>query len=82
MTEPEPYKFQRSVLDGMALPPGHWALWGSSTVIVCCPHCGGVSTLGDGHQIAADGTISPSLVHEPCGWYLFAQLLSWQPPTS
>lgn len=55
----------------------------------CCPRCGLVATLakrrpehGRGHDVAADGAVSPSLVcpFPPCTWHVFVQLEDWGAP--
>lgn len=29
------------------------------------------------HHIAADGTVSPSVLFQPCGWHEFVKLIGW-----
>jgi hypothetical protein len=38
---------------------------------VCCPSCGHRSSLGNKHEIAPDGSVSPSYVctHDGCGFH-------------
>jgi len=70
--------------------PGQW--WAGLSgvdrprwVSVRCPLCGKSASIsrpgGEGHQIAADGTVTPSLVcpHEPCTWHVMAKLAGWIP---
>lgn len=47
------------------------------SAIIYCPKCD--QRLGLTHQIADDGTVSPSLVctHEPCDFHEFVQLVGW-----
>jgi hypothetical protein len=62
-------------------PPGHWSplrdggRWSAS---IACPQCGVLATLTD-HSIAADGTVSPSVVcpTSGCSWHVQARLLGW-----
>lgn len=74
----------------MPSPPPHlpyWYLAGDEPdwryVVVCCPH-GHLSTLrhlsrNEGHQIAPDGTVSPSVVcpHDGCDFHEFVRLENW-----
>ena len=47
---------------------------------VTCPNCGRTATLTD-HDIAADGTVTPSLVcpHGGCGFHDHVKLVGWMP---
>lgn len=56
---------------------------GRRSATVCCPKCGGSSTL-EVHTIAEDGTVRPSLgcrwklKGEPaCGWHAWVKLDGW-----
>lgn len=52
---------------------------GRRSAKVWCGGCGGFGFL-DGHDIADDGTVSPSLVcPHGCGWHVWAQLELWPP---
>ncbi len=67
--------------------PGSWFLLGEAPLrVVCvrCAACGRDSTLhhlhdGSGHQIAADGTVHPSIVcpHAGCSWHVWGRLDGW-----
>lgn len=53
-------------------------------VEVCCPDCGAHLMLSrENHTIAADGTLSPSLVcpntRSACGWHVWGRLADWPP---
>lgn len=53
-------------------------------VEVCCPACGVHLMLSrENHAIAADGTITPSLVcsnaHDGCTWHVYGRLEGWPP---
>lgn len=66
--------------DRYDIPPGHWipvTLDGRKTAIVACALCGQHAYLC--HEIAADGTLSPSLVcpADGCAWHVFAKLDGW-----
>jgi hypothetical protein len=74
--------------DGFA--PGTWRFWvfGPARILgaaVTCPQCrrafsiGGGQVFGSCHTVAADGTISPSVVCPGCGWHVMAKLDGWQP---
>lgn len=64
---------------------GEWMLtWlGEDTwqVRLRCPGCGTTASLED-HEIADDGTVTPSLVcqNEGCGFHENVQLSGWEPP--
>lgn len=53
--------------------PGGWS------VDLRCPsgHIGGLG----GHEIAADGKVTPSVIcpHEGCGWHVSVRLMGWTP---
>ena len=48
-------------------------------VLVSCPKCGCVALLD--HEVAADGTVKPSVVcpKEGCGFHDSVRLIGWQP---
>lgn len=50
---------------------------GIQRAVINCPQCGEGAYLG--HAIAADGTVTPSVVcpGKGCGWHVFAQLADW-----
>lgn len=59
--------------------PGTWAAIYDTrgdfgTVAIACPQCGAGSALE--HEILADGTVKPSVVH-PCGYHEFVTLEGW-----
>jgi hypothetical protein len=61
--------------------PGTWWPWlagESQRVTVWCGACGRSATID--HDIAADGTVTPSLMcpYDGCGWHVFARLEGWQ----
>lgn len=64
------------VLDGTTIPPQSW--FGNPPDIKC-PN-GHIGSLRN-HSIAADGTVTPSVVcHDPeCGWHVWARLDGWPP---
>lgn len=50
---------------------------GKKSAVVCCPGCGKPGSLMD-HQIAADGTVSPSLIcPRECGFHDTVKLGGW-----
>jgi len=53
---------------------------GTRSASVACAQCGLSSTL-TGHEIAADGTVTPSLQcpHKGCSWHVHVQLAGWEP---
>lgn len=52
------------------------------TACISCPQCGTSGSLSrsgaDGWKIAADGTVTPSVVCE-CGFHEFIRLEGWEP---
>jgi len=56
-------------------PPARWALLSCVNGHECC-------LSSDLHQVAADGTVTPSAVCPVtgCGWHEFIRLLGWTPP--
>jgi len=66
-------------------PRGSWWVAGNDHVSVKCPLCGGCASLkrpnGEGHDIGADGTVSPSIVcpYTPCAWHVWGKLEDWAP---
>lgn len=74
---------------GEGFAPGTWRFWvfGPARILgaaVTCPQCrrgfsiGGGQPFGSCHTVAADGTISPSVVCPGCGWHVHAQLAGWK----
>lgn len=64
---------RRCILADRHVPGGGWhhvVLDGRATVVAYCPKCGVEGYLDD-HRIAADGTVSPSVVcpREGCGFH-------------
>lgn len=58
--------------------PGTW-LVSSAVAVVACPRCGGSMQLR-AHLIAADGSVSPSVVCPyGCGWHEVIVLEGWRP---
>jgi len=57
-----------------------WARFGE-LVFVQCPECGFKAALD--HDIAEDGTVTPSLVcpNQNCDFHEFVKLRDWRPPT-
>ena len=51
-----------------------------TSVIVCCPGCGKISTLTD-HTIDPDGSVYPSLVcpFDICEFHEYVKLADWKP---
>lgn len=63
--------------------PGTWWHVHSSagwSAMIVCPKCGGEAPLD--HDIAADGTITPSLVcpYDPCDFHEWGRLDGWEVP--
>lgn len=72
--------------DDHRMEPGTWKFWtidglGSQVVLVCCPGCGTKLRLDEGHEIAIDGRITPSLdcPMERCTFHDMAKLDDWEP---
>ncbi len=46
-----------------------------------CGGCGELLALHRDHRIAADGTVTASMFHNPekggCGWHVFGRLMDW-----
>lgn len=72
----------------MTWTPGTWIRWlfGPARVAgaaVVCPQCGRGMSIGGGapfgscHTIAADGTVSPSVVCHSCSWHTCICLRGW-----
>jgi hypothetical protein len=55
---------------------------GRDSVLVLRCDCGKIIRML-GHEIAADGTVSPSVWHDVpgCGWHVFARLEGWEQGT-
>lgn len=52
---------------------------GRRTASMACPGCGKVASLS-GHEIAADGTVTPSVACAyDCGFHEYVQLEGWEP---
>ncbi len=53
---------------------------GRLTATVKCPDCGRWTSIAN-HDIAADGTVSPSIVcpHGGCKFHAYVQLGGWRP---
>jgi len=54
------------------------------SAVINCPQCGKSARLGqgaDGHAIADDGTVTPSLIcpHAPCPFHDHCRLEGWTP---
>jgi hypothetical protein len=78
-----------------AAPSGSWWInsrlgveaGDAAVVSVKCPHCARASSLrivdtdgtAEGHDIASDGTVSPSVVcpYPDCAWHTFVRLADW-----
>ena len=65
--------------------PGEWKPWvwlrDRPTVVVGCPECSRVMTIGlSVHTIMPDGRLSPSLVcpFSPCAFHVMAMLEGWK----
>lgn len=72
------------VRDQLSLRPGTWRLCRRDGVLAAnfiCPGCGTSGGLGHGtnHEVAADGTVSPSVVCDTgnCDFHEFIRLLGW-----
>lgn len=63
------------------LPPGTWNLWttGKRRVLFSCPKCGQTGLLN--HEIADDGTVTPSVQcpKTGCGFHEMIRLSGWSP---
>ena len=63
--------------------PGTWRFWDSGprgkTAAFVCPICGTLAMLID-HEIAPDGTVTPSVVcpTEGCDFHEFVRLEGWE----
>ena len=59
-----------------AEPKPAWGRYSTGAVWIRC-QCGDVLSLD--HDIAADGTVSPSLWHDSpgCGWHIHGKLEGW-----
>ena len=59
------------------VPNAYWAE-------VCCLGCGSVTLLGDNHQVAIDGTVTPSDVcpFPPCTFHEMIALDDWDRPST
>ena len=64
--------------------PGEWALLsdvvtGQTSADITCPKCGRIGSLM-GHEVAADGSVTPSLVcpQDSCLFHRFGVLDGWE----
>jgi len=68
---------------GYVPPPGTWRAATRNLqvvgVIVTCPDCGTVGTLGAQYSVDPTGHVNPS-VRCDCGWHAFIELGGWVPP--
>lgn len=76
------YAFERAP-GGREVRPGEWRpllLTGARqfTATVCCPTCETIHPI-DGHRIASDGTVTPSLLCPTagCSFHQFGRLEGW-----
>lgn len=58
-------------------PKPAWGRDASGELFIRCGGCG--LCMGLGHEIAANGDVSPSLFHDSqeCGWHVFGTLQDW-----
>lgn len=81
----EPKQLPRSQRRDGVIPKGHWrraSAGGKLTALVSCPVCGKIASLND-HEIAGDGSVSPSLVCPfACDFHEFVQLKDWDAATN
>ncbi|MBU2118771.1 MAG: hypothetical protein KJ954_14380 [Alphaproteobacteria bacterium] len=75
-------KFKQAPADSDEIPRGHWhgarLEDGRRACIISCPGCGNYGSLS-GHSIAADGTVTPSVVCTVpgCGFHEWIKLEGW-----
>ncbi len=64
----------------VSIPQGQWhhveTIDGRPSAYLVCPKCGVYISLFV-HQIAADGTVHPSVGHATCGYHEFIRLDGW-----
>jgi hypothetical protein len=61
---------------------GHWRKGtadGHPTAFLVCPQCPTYASLHGTHEIAVDGTVSPSVVCPNCDFHDFVKLEGWAP---
>ena len=67
--------------DDITMSTGTWrgTFPDAKSVRVSCPGCGSAGYLN--HDVAADGTVTPSLVcpHSVCGFHEYVRLVGWTP---
>lgn len=65
-------------IDPANMRPGEWIKLSDGNAMIACPKCGGEAPLD--HSVAADGTISPSLVcpYTPCDFHEWGRLEGWE----
>ena len=55
--------------------PGTWMSLGKGIVLFTCPNCGTIGTFD--HEIAPDGTVTPSVVCPDCEFHEWLKLDDW-----
>lgn len=81
----------RAANHATAKPGQWWSSFGSGEraglrwISVCCPECKRAMSLhrgGEGHAVANDGAVSPSLVcpYAGCSWHVYVRLAGFDPP--
>lgn len=73
----KPQVFERQEQGGMRR--GTWRNSGGGPAWLCCPLCGGVGRLDDGHVVGPDGLVTPSVecMAARCGFHDTVQLEGW-----
>lgn len=58
---------------------GTWWNTTGSSIVVRCPQCSKIAVVGS-HEVAIDGTVTPSLVcpTEGCGFHEWVKLEEWK----
>lgn len=81
-TEAELHDAEGDWLEGKDQPKPRWWPDANGDPLIRCGECGGMSGLQ--HEIAADGTVSPSIWHDVkykgkqfCNWHVFGKLEGW-----
>ncbi len=46
-----------------------------------CGNCGGWTAPSEGHKVDEWGDVTPSVVHDPCGWHVWLTLDGWKTKT-
>lgn len=74
----KPQVFTRQETGGMRR--GTWRNAGGGPPWLCCPLCGGVGRLDDGHAITSDGLVTPSVACHAagCGFHAEIRLEGWE----